>query len=210
MKILIAIDGPAASGKGTVSAKIAEHFGIEHLDTGKIYRALGAKVISTGTLIFDEANIVELAKNITIDDLKQPGLNAENVGLMASMIATKPTVRKELLEFQRRFAANPKGALLEGRDIGTVICPDAPFKFFITASLEERAQRRFKQLQEENPKVIFKDVLEALRLRDERDTNRKDAPMKAADDAVLIDTSNMTREEVIQTIITNIEQKIPA
>lgn len=208
MKILIAIDGPAASGKGTVSAKIAEHFGIEHLDTGKIYRALGAKIIATGTLIFDEKKIIDLASHITLEDLKQPGLNAENVSLMTSMVAAKPQVRQTLLEFQRNFAANPKGALLEGRDIGTVICPEAPFKFFITADLEERAQRRFKQLQEEKQNVAYEDVLESLRLRDERDANRSNAPMKAADDAMIIDTTKMTREEVINLIIQTIENKI--
>lgn len=208
MRILIAIDGPASSGKGTVSAKVAEHFHIKHLDTGKIYRALGAKVREQGVMVFDTAAVVELAKTIGENDLHQNGLESEEIGLMASMVAAKPEVRQTLLEFQKQFAARPEGALLEGRDIGTVICPDAPFKFFLTAAVEERAKRRLKQLQENGDTTsTYESVLEALKARDERDSNRKDSPMKPADDATIIDATNLSREEAVKLIIQYVENE---
>lgn len=203
-KLLIAIDGPAASGKGTVAKKIAGHFGLEYLDTGSIYRAAGYKILQSGENPEDEKIAVKYAGQITAEDLKNPHLYDEGVGKIASIIAAIPAVREVLFRFQREFADNPKGAVLDGRDIGTVICPDANFKFYITAKLEARAERRYKQLQNKGISIIYQSVLDDLRARDDRDSKRKIAPLTKAPDAVHIDTTHMDADEVFAKIISMI------
>lgn len=202
--IVIAIDGPAASGKGTVARMLAGHFGLDYLDTGSIYRAVGYKIKMKGENPEDKANSIAVAKTITEEDLKNEHLYDEGVGNFASIISAIPEVRDVLFQFQRSFAQSPEGAVLDGRDIGTVICPDADFKFFITADLEARAARRFKQLQNKGNSIIYQSVLEDLQRRDERDSKRASAPLKMADDAVHIDTTNMSADEVFRKLVSYI------
>ncbi len=199
--LLIAIDGPAASGKGTLAKKVAEHFDLEYLDTGKIYRALGKKILDKGFSSENKDMAVELAKTINLQDMSQDGLYNEYIGNAASIVAAIPEVRAELLEFQRKVARSQKGAVLDGRDIGTVVCPEADFKFYITASIEARAERRYKQLQEKENSIIYQDVFDDLKKRDDRDGGRKVAPLKQASDAIFIDTTNITAEEVLSNIL---------
>ena len=200
--IVIAIDGPAASGKGTLARRLAEHFGLDYLDTGSLYRAVGMKLIYAGKDPNNVADALAAAKSIDAEDLANPRLRQERIGTAASIISAYPEVRTQLLEFQRNFAKNPpvsgKGAVLDGRDIGTVVCPDADFKFFITATLFARAKRRHRELEGEGIQVIFESVLEDLRERDERDEKRAIAPMHPADDAFIIDSSKLDASEVFQ------------
>ena len=200
--IVIAIDGPAASGKGTLARRLAEHFGLDYLDTGSLYRAVGMKLIYAGKDPKNLEDALAAAKSIDAEDLANPRLRQERIGTAASIVSAYPEVRAELLEFQRNFAKNPplanKGAVLDGRDIGTVVCPDADFKFFITATLFARAKRRHRELEGEGIQVIFESVLEELRERDERDEKRAIAPMHPADDAFIIDTSKLDASEVFQ------------
>lgn len=187
MKLIIAIDGPAAAGKGTLARRIAAHLDLAYLDTGLIYRAVGMKAKREGL------EPVQAAQMLTPDDLKAPDLRTEEGGQAASKVASIPEVRAELLEFQRKFAANPpppaKGAVLDGRDIGTVVCPQANVKIFVTASAEARAMRRHKELLERGESSIYARVLEEMRERDERDSNRSVAPLAPATDAVVLDTT---------------------
>ncbi|MCE3232543.1 MAG: cmk [Rickettsiaceae bacterium] len=199
--LVIAIDGPAASGKGTIARMLASHFSLDYLDTGSIYRSLGYKLLHAGHIPSDEKTAIEFAKGITPQDIKNPHLYDEGIGAAASVVSAIPEVRNVLFDFQRNFAKSPKGAVLDGRDIGTVICPDAPFKFYITADIAARAERRYKQLQNKENPVIYQSVLEDLQKRDERDSNREVAPLKVADDAVHIDTTNMGVDEVFAEIV---------
>jgi cytidylate kinase len=199
--LVIAIDGPAASGKGTVARMVASHYGLDYLDTGSIYRALGYKLVNAGENPENAVVAVEFAKKITEGDLKNEHLYDEGIGSAASIVSAIPGVRSVLFDFQRDFANSPRGAILDGRDIGTVICPDADFKFYITADLEARAERRYKQLQNKENTIIYQSVLEDLRKRDERDSKREVAPLKAADDAIYIDTTNMGVSEVFGEIV---------
>lgn len=205
--LVVAIDGPAASGKGTLARRLAEHFGLEYLDTGSLYRAVGMKLIYGGKDPSDKKAAVEAAKNIDADDLANPRLRQERIGQAASIVSAFPEVRQALLEFQRNFAKGKKGAVLDGRDIGTVVCPDADFKFFITATLYARAKRRHKELQGQGYEVVFDSVLEDLRERDERDEKRAIAPLKAASDATVIDTSEMDISSVFQKVCSSILKK---
>jgi cytidylate kinase len=199
--MIIAIDGPAASGKGTLAKKLAEHFGLDYLDTGSIYRSLGYKILQAGGNPEDEEFAVKMAKKITPEDLDNEHLYDEGIGSAASIVAAIPRVREVLLKFQRDFASHSTGAVLDGRDIGTVICPDADLKFYITADIEARAKRRYKQLQNKGVSVIYQSVLEDLQKRDERDSGRKEAPLAMADGAVHIDTTNMEVSEVFDEIV---------
>lgn len=207
--LIIAIDGPAASGKGTLARRLAEHFGLEYLDTGSLYRAVGMKLVYGGKDPNDKAAALAAAQSIDADDLANPRLRQERIGQAASIVSAYPEVRQALLEFQRNFAKGKKGAVLDGRDIGTVVCPDADFKFFITATLYARAKRRHKELSGQGYEVVFDSVLEDLRERDERDSKRSVAPLKPADDAVLIDTSAMDASEVFNTACGIIAKKRP-
>lgn len=184
MSFCVAIDGPAAAGKGTVSKAVAGMFGFAHLDTGLLYRAVGAQVLKG-------ADPVEAAQRLTAADLDNPNLRAPDVAQAASKVAVIAEVRAALTDFQRAFAARSGGAVLDGRDIGTVICPDAAVKLFITASAECRAQRRFDELTERGLEVEFEQVLKDVKTRDTRDRERVEAPLKPAEDAVLIDTTEL-------------------
>ena len=197
--MIIAIDGPAAAGKGTLAKRLAAHFDYAHLDTGSIYRATGVKVMKDGIDMDDAEACAAAARALTPEDLASDGLRTEEAGQAASKVSAIPEVRAALLDFQRDFAANPpggkKGAVLDGRDVGTVVCPDAPVKLFVTASVEVRAERRYKELQEKGDTAIYARVLAELKERDDRDTNRAVAPLKPADDAHLIDTSEMDADQ---------------
>lgn len=190
MSFTVAIDGPAAAGKGTISKAVATAFGFAHLDTGLLYRAVGAKVLLG-------ADPIAAAQSLMAEDLNADNLRTAEVAQAASKVAVISEVRAALVDFQRSFAARAGGAVLDGRDIGTVICPDAPVKLFVTASAECRAERRFKELSVKDPDTTFEQVLADVVARDQRDAERATAPMVAADDAVTIDTSDMTIEQAI-------------
>ena len=192
--MIVAIDGPAASGKGTIAKKLAEYFNLSYLDTGILYRAVALQLLTKGMNEKDSQSAEKVARQVSIASIDHTGIRTQAVSDLASKIAAIPGVRHELLDHQRRFAQNPDpgkdGAILDGRDIGTVVCPHADFKIFIIADLEIRAKRRWKELLQSDPTVIYCEVLEEMRSRDERDTNRKDAPLVVTSDAMVIDTSN--------------------
>lgn len=207
--MIIAIDGPAASGKGTLARRLAEHFDLEYLDTGSLYRAVGMKIIYAGKDPNDREAAVEAARSIDPQDLANPRLRQERIGQAASIVSAFTEVREALLEFQRSFAQSARGAVLDGRDIGTVVCPEADFKFFVTATLYARARRRHKELQGQGIEVIFESVLDDLRERDERDEKRSIAPLKPADDAFIIDSSGLDASTVFDTVRQVIVKKYP-
>lgn len=196
--LVIAIDGLAASGKGTLGRRLAKHYGLQYLDTGSLYRAVGLKLLESGHAAEDKAAAIDVAKSITVDDLSSPKLRQEEVGSAASKVSAYPEVRAALLDFQREVALGERGAVLDGRDIGTVVCPDAPVKLYLTASLEARAKRRHKELSSHGVEVVFQSVYDDLKERDERDSERAIAPMKPADDALSIDTSTMDANSVFE------------
>jgi cytidylate kinase len=198
VKFTVAIDGPAAAGKGTISKAVAAHFGFAHLDTGLLYRAVGARVA-------EGEDPVSAARTLTGDDLARSDLRTQAVADAASTVATNQQVRQALVEFQRGFAAKEGGAVLDGRDIGTVICPDADAKLFVTARAEVRAERRWKELQAAGMEAEFDTVLAEVEARDARDAGRKDAPMRQAANAVLLDTSDLTIDEAIARAVAAIE-----
>ena len=192
--MIVAIDGPAASGKGTIAKKLAEYFNLSYLDTGILYRAVALQMLTKGMNEKDSQSAERAARQVSIASIDHTGIRTRAVSDLASKIATISGVREELLNRQRKFAQNPDpgkdGAILDGRDIGTVVCPHADFKIFIMADLEIRAKRRWKELLQSDPTVIYCEVLEEMRSRDERDTNRKDAPLTVTSGALVIDTSN--------------------
>ena len=190
----VAIDGPAAAGKGTVGRAVAAHFGFAHLDTGLLYRAVGVKVLEGMTA-------EEAALTLQADDLENDQLRTNAVAEAASRAAAIPAVRAALVDFQRSFAMRAGGAVLDGRDIGTVICPDAPVKLFITATPEVRAQRRFAELSAKGAEVTLEGVLADVQARDARDSTRAEAPLKPAEDAELMDTSTMDIETAVARAI---------
>lgn len=190
MTFTVAIDGPAAAGKGTISKAVAAHFGFAHLDTGLLYRAVGARVLAG-------ADPIEAAKTLSSQDITGDQLRTHPVAQAASKVAVIPEVRAALVDFQRGFAARDGGAVLDGRDIGTVICPDAGVKLYVTASAQVRATRRHLELSGKGDDIGFEQVLADVIARDKRDGERATAPMKAAQDAVLIDTSELTIDEAI-------------
>jgi cytidylate kinase len=191
MSFTVAIDGPAAAGKGTISRAVAHRFGFAHLDTGLLYRATGRKLLETGF------SPEEAARAVVPEDLERDGLRTQAVAELASRVATIPEVRAALIAFQREFARRDGGAVLDGRDIGTVICPDAEVKLFVTASAECRAERRYRELKEAGLPASLADVLDEVRKRDARDMGRADAPLRPADDAVMIDTTEMSIDEAV-------------
>ena len=199
--LLIAIDGPAASGKGTLAKRLARHFGLPHLDTGLLYRAVGWMVEQTGQ------SPAMAASALKASDLDNPQLRTDAAGQAASKVAAIPEVRANLLKFQKEFAHQAPGAVLDGRDIGTVICPDAPVKLFVTASLEARAERRYRELRERGADTIKPRVLAEMAERDRRDSERAAAPMKAAPDAYHLDTSDMDADAAFAAALTFIEGK---
>ena len=210
--MIIAIDGPAASGKGTLARRVAAALDYAYLDTGLLYRATGAKVLASGGDPNDADIAVAAAEKLQPEDLENENLRSEDVGSAASRVAAIPQVRAVLLDFQRQLAKNPPGgkhgAVLDGRDIGTVVCPDAPIKFFLTASVAERANRRFKQLQEKNPAAIYERVLNELEERDARDSARDVAPLKMADHAIHIDTDRLNADAVFNAGMAHIRTQM--
>ena len=191
---VVAVDGPAASGKGTIAARLGKQFGLQVLDTGLLYRAVGVLMERSGQSLDDEVSAATQARMLTADLLGDPGFRTRAAGEAASRVAIHPLVREALLEFQQTFAGQDEGAVLDGRDIGTVIAPDAPAKLYVTARAEVRAERRWKQLSAQGETVSFEDVLADIKVRDARDSGRGAAPLRPAEDAVLLDTSEMTIE----------------
>lgn len=198
MMFTVAIDGPAAAGKGTISRAVAAHFGFAHLDTGLLYRAVGVK----------GGDPVQAARGLTDADLARDDLRSMEAGQAASRVASLPDVRAALTEFQRQFARRSGGAVLDGRDIGTVICPQADVKLYVTASAEIRARRRWLELGGAASAGPFADVLAQVIERDDRDMNRAEAPLRPASDAVMLDTSDMTAAEAIARALAEVKSVI--
>jgi len=194
MGFVIAVDGPAASGKGTIAVRLGAAYGYPVLDSGLLYRAVGVRVLAEGGDPDDDAVAAAVALTLDAAELEAPQVRTRTAGEAASRVAVHPDVRIALREFQQSFAAQEPGAVVDGRDIGTVIAPNAQAKLFITASPEIRADRRWKQLAGQGEAVTYEEVLADIRRRDARDAGREDSPMRPADDAVLLDTSEMTIE----------------
>lgn len=207
--MLIAIDGPAASGKGTLARRLARHFNVPHLDTGLLYRATAAGLIAQGERLDDVERAVAMARGLALTDFNEDELRGREMGEAASVVGAIPEVRAALIEAQRRFAARPEGAVLDGRDIGTVICPEAPVKIFVTASPETRAQRRALELAGRGEKIDYEAILDDIRKRDERDSSRSSAPLKAAADAVTLDTTKLGIEEAFAAALKIVADKTP-
>ena len=195
MPLVIAIDGPAASGKGTLAKRLADHYGLPHLDTGLLYRAVALSLLDAGLPLTDEAAAARAAGDLIADRLADPRLRERAMGEAASRVSSVPAVRANLLAWQRRFAGDAAGAVLDGRDIGTVVCPDARVKLFITAAPQERARRRHRELVERGEDTTLSAILADILARDERDASRATAPLKAAEDAVLLDTTDLNADE---------------
>ena len=206
--ILIAVDGPAASGKGTIAKALAEHFGLPHMDTGMLYRAVALTMFRFGGDPASEFEAVRACEGVAQIDPTDPELRSEVVGSIASRISTYAGVRAALLERQRNFASQSSGAVLDGRDIGTVVAPNATAKLFVTASAEVRARRRVAELLSRGMPAHLEDVLVDIRARDARDSNREAAPLARADDADLLDTSEMDIDEAIAAAIELVERKL--
>jgi cytidylate kinase len=204
--MIIAIDGPAASGKGTLAKRLAQHYRLPHLDTGLLYRGVGRAVLDAGHDLADETAAREVASRLVVETLDEDRLRGPEMGEAASVVAAFPAVRALLLDVQRRFAAQPGGAVLDGRDIGTVIAPGADAKIFVTASPEERARRRHLELNRRGEPVPYDEVLADIRRRDERDAGRGTAPLKAADDAALLDTTSLDIEAAFRAALALVEK----
>jgi cytidylate kinase len=205
--MIIAIDGPAASGKGTLARRLAAHYGLAFLDTGSLYRAVARDVRHCGGQLDDAAAAAHAARNLDAATLDDPGLRDPGVGEAASIVARIPQVRAALLEFQRDFARQEPGAVLDGRDIGTVVLPNADVKIFVVADVEVRARRRFLELQAKGEPVVFETVLDVIRRRDERDMARDAAPLKPAADALLLDTTHLGVAEAFAAAIALVEAR---
>jgi cytidylate kinase len=203
--MIIAIDGPAASGKGTLGKRLAAHYGLRHLDTGLIYRAVAQAVLAAGKRPDDKAAAIAAAQSLHPSSFAEAALKTQAVGEVASIVSAIPEVRAALLAFQRDFAAQPPGAVLDGRDIGTVICPEADAKIFVTASPEARAKRRALEFRSAGRAIDEAAVLEDIKRRDERDMHRAAAPLKQAEDAVLLDTTQLDIDGAIRAAIGIVE-----
>lgn len=206
--MIIAIDGPAASGKGTISKRLAAHYGLPHLDTGLIYRAVGRLVMDRGQALTDAAAAEAAARDLRLDALDETRLRGKEMGEAASLVAAVPGVRAALLAAQRAFAAQPGGAVLDGRDIGTIVCPQAAVKIFVVASAEERARRRTRELLGRGEAADEAEILADIRKRDARDAGRTDAPLVAAADAVTLDTTALGVEAAVAAAIAIAESQI--
>jgi CMP/dCMP kinase len=208
--VVIAVDGPAASGKSTLARLLAEHFGLAFLDTGLLYRAVARAMLDRGRAFGDTAAAVETARALAPADVDPSRLRGEGVGQGASIVAAVPEVRAALLPFQRRFAARGRGAVLAGRDVGTVVCPDATVKLFVTASDPERARRRHEELRARGDAPMYDAVLEELQQRDRRDADRVVAPMRVAPDAWVLDTTELDAQAAFAAARRRIEAKLAA
>ncbi|MBK8545241.1 MAG: (d)CMP kinase [Caulobacteraceae bacterium] len=196
--MIIAVDGPTASGKGTVAKALAEHYGLKRLDTGSLYRAVGLAVLDAGGDPSDVPAAVAAAEQLDLSAIDENRIRSSAAGLAASKVAIIPDVRLVLRRAQMVFAADPKGAVLDGRDIGTVICPNAEVKLFVTATLEERTRRRLAELRARGEQISFEELLAQIAERDERDMTRKDSPLYQATDAHLLDTTALSIEAAAQ------------
>lgn len=206
--VVVAIDGPAASGKGTLARRLATHFGLRHLDTGLTYRAVADRLLAAGTRLDDENAAVTAAQALDLGALDAERLSAHGIGEAASRIAVFPGLRKALREKQRGYAARPPGAVLDGRDIGTVVFPDALAKLYITASPETRARRRTLEIRERGHQIDEADVLADIRRRDTRDEKRVDSPLKPASDAYLLDTTDLDIEAAFRAAVDFVSRKM--
>jgi cytidylate kinase len=206
---IIAVDGPAASGKGTIARAIARHLGLPHMDTGLLYRAVGLTLWRWGGDPASEFEALRACQELGFDP-QDPELRSEPVSRFASSISAYPSVRNALLERQRDFAGQPEGAVLDGRDIGTVIAPEADVKLFVTASAEVRAQRRLRELLQRGMTAHYEDVLADIRARDARDSGREFAPLKQAPDAILLDTSELDVDQAIAEALRLVGEKLAA
>ncbi|MEL6567434.1 MAG: (d)CMP kinase [Pseudomonadota bacterium] len=207
--MIIAIDGTLASGKGTLARRIGAIYGLAHLDTGRLYRATGVAALRAGTDFEDSVALAVLARSLDSECFEELELRSAEAGQAASKVAAVPEVRAALLAFQRDFAAQPGGAVLDGRDIGTVICPDADVKLWIDASIEERARRRHAELLAKGEVLSFDQMMDEVRIRDARDAGRADAPMQRAPDAHLIDTTELSIDTAVDRACEIIDRTVP-
>ncbi len=203
--MIIALDGPAASGKGTLAKKLAKHYGLGHLDTGALYRAVARDMIAAGIALDDEQAAAATAGNIDPDSLEDPGLRTPEIGEAASLVAKLKPVRAALVNYQRKFAERPGGAVIEGRDIGTVVCPGADVKIFVEASTKVRAERRHKELLEAGHEITYEKIHAQIAARDELDRSRAISPLVPAEDALLLDTSDLGIEAAFKAALELIE-----
>lgn len=208
--LTIAVDGPAASGKGTLSRQLARHFGLNYLDTGSLYRAVALSALENNVPLDDEEALSKVADSLGDEILSDPRLREPGVGEAASQIASLQAVRDTLLNFQRQIAETAPGAVLDGRDIGTVVCPNADVKLFVTASSEVRAERRYKELISKGQDVTFDDIFAEIERRDARDSSRSAAPLVKAADAHLLDTTNLDIEKALDAAVLLVNQAIKA
>jgi cytidylate kinase len=212
--MIIAIDGPAASGKGTIGRKLAAHFGLAFLDTGLLYRAATKRVLQQGISPFNTGAVIETIDQLTIEDTTGENLRSPEISSVTPLIAKIPEVRHMLVHLQREFAYHPPGGLhgsvLDGRDIATVICPEADVKLFITASLSARAKRRYKELLAQGIKTSFQAVHRDLRKRDEEDASRSASPLKVAEDATVVDTTDMSIDEAFAKTLAIVNRAQPS
>lgn len=210
--MILAVDGPAAAGKGTLARRLAAHYGLAHLETGALYRATALEAVLSGGDPADPFVATEAAKRVTPEHLGDSRLREEQVTQASSVVAAFPCVRAALLAFQRDFATKPpqgrRGAVLDGRDIGTVVCPEADAKIFVTASVEARARRRFKELREAGVEAIYERVLQDMKDRDARDSERQAAPLRPASDAFVLDTTALDADQALAAAITYIDGKL--
>lgn len=207
---VIALDGPAASGKGTLARRLAKHYGLRHLDTGALYRAVALRLLRSGGDPAVAAQAADAAQALTDADLVDPALRDEAVGAAASVVAAHDAVRRALLGYQRAFARRPPGAVLDGRDIGTVVCPDAPIKIYLEATAETRAARRLRELRSRGVAGIESRVLNEMTARDARDRRRDIAPLRPAEDACRIDTTTLGPDEVFEQAVAIVGPRLPA
>jgi cytidylate kinase len=203
--MIIAIDGPAASGKGTIARRLAAHYGLPHLDTGLLYRATAATLIAEGRDLYDEESAVSAARGLGLTDFDERTLRSRQMAEAASVVAAMPGVRAALIKAQRAFSERPGGAVLDGRDIGTVICPNATVKIFVTASAAARAQRRVVELANRGEKADYDAILADILRRDARDSERAAAPLRPADDAVRLDTTHLGIESAVAEALRIVE-----
>jgi CMP/dCMP kinase len=208
--MIIAVDGPTASGKGTVAKALSEHYGLKRLDTGSLYRAVGLAVLDAGRDPSDAEAAVAAAEALDLGAIDESRIRSSAAGVAASHVAAIPDVRVVLRRAQRAFAADPKGAVLDGRDIGTVICPDAEVKLFVTASLDERARRRHAELRARGEQISFEELRGQIADRDERDINRADSPLRQADGAYLLDTTGLSIEAAAAAAFAIVDKAIEA
>lgn len=203
--MIVAIDGPAASGKGTLAKRLAAHYGLPHLDSGLLYRGVAHRLAARGEDLRDADAATRAARELDFATLGDPALRGRHAGEGASIVSAHPGVRAALLDFQRDFARKPPGAVLDGRDIGTVICPDAEVKIYVTASAEERARRRARELETRGEPVDVAAILADVKARDERDMNRAVAPLKPAGDAVELDTTTLDADAAFEAAVAIVE-----